>query len=319
MNDELRNADIQGVGQGLASDVVRDLIKERRGERRWRWFKRAFYGAMTLGFTGLYLSQQAQQFGIGSLSGDSVVAVIPFEGAVGVGSTAAAEPVNEALRKAFDAKNVKAVVMRIKSPGGSPGEAERINAELDYWKKKTGKPVVAVCDGLCASAAYMVAIHADEVYAGRYTWVGSIGAILKGWDFTGIMQRFDVHERVFASGDMKDIMNPNQPLSAEQAEKVKDLVNKTAEVFYNEVKSRRAGKLGNDPHLFSGAVWLAEDALARGLVDRIGTVDEVIREKWPDSQIRTVKPVAKGGSLLSAVFGADIASLFEPRVVEMRL
>lgn len=162
--------------------AFKDMLLDRRAERRSRTVRAVLYFLMfalpAILYSGFYAWSAGLRFG----NAAEAVAVIRIEGEIADGALASADRVIPMLRKAFEQDRIKAIVLSIDSPGGAPLEAERIYTALESWRKSHPKPVVAVINNLGASAAYMVALHADRIYAGNYSLVGSVGAILSGWD-----------------------------------------------------------------------------------------------------------------------------------------
>lgn len=175
---------------------------------------------------------------------------------------------------------VNAVVLSIDSPGGAPVEAERINQALAALKAKHGKPVVAVIQGIGASAAYMVAMHADQVYAGKYSLVGSIGAVMTAWDVHEALARLNVRQRTYTSGPLKAMLNPYEAPNERGHAKARALVNQVGQAFATEVRERRARTLQPGFDVATGEVWGGLEAKSLGLVDEIGTLEQVVQDRW---------------------------------------
>jgi protease-4 len=175
---------------------------------------------------------------------------------------------------------VKAVVLAIDSPGGSPGEAERIYRAMESLRAEHGKPVVAVISNVGASAAYLIALHANKIYAGQYSLVGSIGAVLASWDLHRAAERLEVSQRLYASGPLKAMLSPFQPTTPEADAKARLLTHGLGEAFVAEVRRLRGGRLSASADIATGEVWLGADARSLGLIDAIGTLEEVIRKHW---------------------------------------
>jgi len=313
---------IDEIHQGISSEVILEYLKEQKMERRWKTIRRIFISVMILVGLGLYAGTLAGSLGYRMLPTDEAVAVVPISGVIAKDTEASAESVITVLDRLFETENVKGIVLLIDSGGGSPTEAERITRFLDDAKARTGKRVVAACASMCASAAYMIAIHADKVYAGEYSWAGSIGAIMKGWDFAALMDRFDIDQRVFASGPLKDLMNPFSDMSPEMSNKLARLVNDTADTFIAEVKDRRGDKLANTEELFTGAVWTGRTSLELGLIDEIGTVETILAKDFDGLPSASYYPKRRGNTLFDRVLGNigegfARALLREGRQVEM--
>lgn len=256
--------------------------RQHRNEIVWSAIKWSGIALIVLGTLGYYAFLQASLFGLKPRPTRDIVAVVPIDGIIAPGLKASADRVNGALTDAFEEEHVQAVVLHINSPGGSASESERIAQHLQHLRAQTGKPVMAVIGSVGASAAYMIAVHTDSIHANRYALVGSIGAILKGWDLRGAADKVGLKERAFASGDLKNLLSPFDELNQRQASVLQNLVDEAAGAFISAVKERRGGKLRAeaDGELFSGRVWSTERALELGLVDGIGTLEGVIRAEF---------------------------------------
>lgn len=294
---------LNDLTHAMAEALIADLLRERRLERRWKWIARTLFFGGSLVLSLLYFHLWAPQLGwrMGPL-GD-VVGIVRIDGEITQASPASAEGVVRALRRAFESPRVRAVVVAIDSPGGSPGEAERIYRAMESFRAEHGKPVVAVISNVGASAAYLIALHADKIYAGRYSLVGSIGAVLAGWDLHRAAERLEISQRLYSSGPLKAMLNPFQPTSPEADAKARQLTRGLGDAFVAEVRRLRGARLSEGADVASGEVWLGSDARTLGLVDGIGTLEEVIRNDWRlnwyDFGPR------KGGGLLSMETVAD--------------
>jgi protease-4 len=300
LHDTLTPHDLR---QEVASGLILDILQERRSERRWKRIRRITTAVLVLMGAIIYGASYAGMLGYRALPVKDTVAVVPITGAIARGAPASADAVNPLLKRLFESEQVKGIVLLIDSGGGSPSEAERITRLLDEQRAATGKPVYAACAGICASAAYMIALHSDRIYVGEYTWTGSIGAIMKGWDFRAVLEKFDIDQRVFASGELKDLMNPFKPMSAQMQEQLDGLVKDTAQRFIDEVKARRGERLTGGPELFTGAVWTGREAVRLGLVDEVGTLEGVMAEQFAGLPSKTYEPKARRNSFFDAIMG----------------
>ena len=282
--------------QALSAVMVHDLLRERRSERRWKTVKRTMFTTLGLLGIGYYVVIYANVSGISfSRASGDLVGVVRLEGEMSAKSGASADKVIPALRKAFSDKGVKAVILAIDSPGGSPLEAERINFVLSSLSKEHKKPVYAVIQGLGASAGYMVAMHTDKIYSGRYSLVGSIGAVMSSWDVHEAINKYGVTQQVFASGNLKSMLNPFVEATPEARQKATDLVTLAGGLFVEELREHRGERLKSNFKYDTGEVWGGTEALKIGLVDQVATIEEValdlgaeIKEFGPGR--RTVTP-----------------------------
>lgn len=277
-NVDIRNAVVsdQQLVNLASSTLISDLIKERTSERRWRVFKR---GLMTLGAVILffvYFVYNISNLGFEFVPSDDLMGVVRIDGEIKSSSkTTSADKLIPIIEDAFERKNVKSVMLLINSPGGQPAEADRITEYIEQKKKDTGKPVFAVITDLGASAAYIIALHADKIYASKYSLVGSIGAILATWDFHDLAEKFHVKQHTFTSGELKDMLNPMREVKQADLEKAQTLVNNIATIFLTDVKKYRGNKLKHDIDYSTGEVWTGEQALSIGLVDGLTSPDSI--------------------------------------------
>lgn len=265
----------QDLRQAVSDDLIRDVLRERQAERRWRLLKRSLLVVAGLVSFLLYLLSYASSLGWKWIPNNEITAVVRIDGEISAGSTASADRVVPLLRKAFEAPNVKAVVLNIDSPGGAPVEAERIYQAITSFKKKHPKPVVSVINNIGASAAYMVALHTDKIYAANYSLVGSVGAVLTGWDFHKALDKLEISQRVYASGKLKSMLNPYLPMTPEAERKAQEMVQLMGQRFKQEVQAARGKKIKGDVDYTTGEVWDGAQAKEIGLIDEIGTLDTV--------------------------------------------
>lgn len=264
----------------LADHVLMDLLNERKSERRWKWAKRFTFSTIGALLFAIYLAFYASSLGYRLIPNAEIVGVVNVSGSIGSGQLASAEELIPVLEKAFNSPKVKAIALNIDSPGGQPFESERVGQTIDRLKSETGKPVYAFIGNTGASAAYLLALHADKIIAGKYSLVGSIGAVITGWDLHKLAEKFDVSQRVYASGVHKNMLNPFVAMSKESEAKAQEMVNQMAVVFADEFKSKRGTKLKEGFNYTTGEIWGGEEALAIGLIDEIGTIEGVVSHEW---------------------------------------
>lgn len=254
--------------------------RERRSEHRWRMLFQALFfgGPILLGILYFLFFLNTAGFRWGPFT--DVVGVVRIDGEIAAQKNASADKVIPALEKAFSIRQVKAVVLSIDSPGGAPVEAERIYSAIEILKKKYPKQVYSVINNLGASAAYMIAMHTDKVIAGKMSLVGSIGALMAPWQLDRAIARLDVSQRVYASGKYKAFLNPFTPVSPEVEAKAKRLVDQMGATFVRDLHEARAGSLKAGVDFGTGEVWGGLEAKELGLIDSIGTIDEVVATTW---------------------------------------
>lgn len=269
--------------------LLEELARDRRSERRWRTLKRVAMAGAVAG----YLLFQANLLGwipaVKSPTAGPHVAVVELEGPVSASSPFSADLVVPLLKRTCEDARTAGVVLRINSPGGSPDEADRIGRAVDACRAG-GKKVVSFIDGLGASAAYLVAVHAQEVHAGRFSLVGSIGAIIQSLDAEDALSRLGVRSRVYASGSQKSAGSLWRHDTAEQARTLQSLADAAGQQFAAEVEKRRGNRLRATPDRNSGRVWTAADAKALGLVDGVMVYEDLLASAFPGIPAERVVP-----------------------------
>src|SRR5687768_4996063 len=196
------------------------LLRERRAERRWRVF---FRMAWLLVFALIAWSVFASRSYTGTATGPHT-ALIEVRGEIAPESEASAENLVAAIKSAFEDAGSRAVVLRINSPGGSPVQAGIVNDEIRRLKAKHKKPVYAVVDEVCASGAYYIAVAADEFFVDKASIVGSIGVLMDGFGFTGLMDKLGVERRLLTAGENKGMLDPFSPQDPRQTAYAKAMI-----------------------------------------------------------------------------------------------
>ena len=249
-------------------------LEEQRTGRRWRNFVRLAW----LGFF-VVLAWVATHRG-GSTNDVSAphTALVEIKGEISSDGEASAEVVLTAVRAAFEDQGAVAVVLLINSPGGSPVQAGIINDELRRLKLKHNKPLYAVVEETCASAAYYVAVAADRIFVDKASVVGSIGVLMDGFGFTGLMDKLGVERRLMTAGENKGFLDPFSPQSERQRVFSQAMLDQIHRQFIDAVKAGRGKRLKESPETFSGLFWTGQQAIDLGLADQLGNLDLVARD-----------------------------------------
>lgn len=174
------------------------------------------------------------------------------------------------LRKAAEDTSVKAVLLKINSPGGSVTSAEEISREIKRFKETSKKPIVAAMGDSGASAAYYIASDCDKIYANSSTLTGSIGVYLAGMNVEEVYKKIGISPVLIKSGKHKDIMSPNRPMTEEERTIMQNMVNEMYEDFIKTVSEGRKKPLEEVRALADGRVYTGKQAKELGLVDEIG-------------------------------------------------
>ncbi|MDT7798243.1 MAG: hypothetical protein QOI78_1676 [Actinomycetota bacterium] len=198
--------------------------------------------------------------------------------------------VESALTRAFGHDRLKAVALLINSPGGAPTQSGLVAERIRQLADEKGVPVLAFCEDVAASGGYWLACAADEIFAHRTSMVGSIGVISGGFGFTGLLERFGIERRLHTAGANKSRLDPFSPEKPEDVEWLKKMHTQLHDLFVSWVKERRGDRLTDTEDLFTGDVWLGAKATELGLIDGLGSLRQIITERYPDADISIAEP-----------------------------
>lgn len=269
-----RVSDAPGWESATMERLLFATLEEQRANRRWRAFTRlawlAFFVFLiwTLAFRGAPSADKSTRH----------TAVIEVEGEIGPKQEASAEFIIAAAKAAFEDEGAQGVVLLINSPGGSPVQAGIITDELRRLKAKHKKPLYAVVEESCASAAYYIAASADRIYVDKASIVGSIGVLMEGFGFVGLMEKVGVERRLLTAGENKGFLDPFSPQTERHREHAQRMLDQIHKQFIDVVRAGRGKRLKEVPELFSGLFWTGQQAVELGLADQLGNLDFVARE-----------------------------------------
>lgn len=216
------------------------------------------------------------------LNKDPVVAVVRLSGAIGMPgrgtlNAAALEPV---LVRAFRRGKPAAVALQINSPGGSPVQSSLIGAQIRQLADEHKVPVLAFVEDVAASGGYWLAAAADEIFADESSVIGSIGVVSSGFGAHVFLARQGIERRVHTAGDSKSMLDPFRPESEEDVARLQVLLDGIHQNFIGHVRARRGDKLSTGKNLFNGEIWLGHRAQQLGLIDAIGHMVPVLKERF---------------------------------------
>jgi serine protease SohB len=220
------------------------------------------------------------------LRGDiAVVPVVRMSGAIGISSPLrpglTLANVARSLDRAFDVRGVKAVALAINSPGGSAVQSHLIHRRIRALAEENEVPVIAFVEDVAASGGYMIACAADEIVSDGSSIVGSIGVIGGSFGFHRLIEKLGIERRLYTSGERKAMLDPFLPEKPEDVERLKAIQQEIHESFIALVKARRGDKLDSrDSALFTGEFWTGNRARELGLVDTVGDLRTVLRERY---------------------------------------
>jgi signal peptide peptidase SppA len=225
-----------------------------------------------------------------------IVPVVRLSGPIGavmpLRSGLAMSSVAPLLDRAFSVAGAKAVALVINSPGGSAAQSHLIFKRVRTLAEEKKLPVIAFVEDAAASGGYMIACAADEIYADPASIVGSIGVVSASFGFHELIERIGIERRVHTAGKSKAMLDPFRPENPDDVVRLKGLQRRIHDVFVALVRDRRGEKL-NDSYddLFSGAFWVGAEALDLGLIDGLGDIRTILRQRFGEKvQFRMIEP-----------------------------
>lgn len=225
-----------------------------------------------------------------------VVPVVRLSGAIGdfgrFSSGLSLAKVAGPLEKAFSFRKAPAVALAINSPGGSPVQSALIAQRIRNLAAEKDKKVLGFVEDVGGSGGYWLACAADEIFADSASIVGSIGVISAGFGFQQAIDKLGIERRLYTSGERKSLLDPFQDQKPEDVEKLRDVQGRIHEEFKVYVRERRAGKLkAEENDLFNGSFWTGREALDLGIIDGIGHMRPILRERYGEKvRLRPVVP-----------------------------
>lgn len=192
-------------------------------------------------------------------------------------SPSMAARVREALELVQEDDEVVAVLLRIYSPGGTVSASETIHYQLQRFQEESDLPLIAYMHGLATSGGYYIAMASDRVIAHPTTVTGSIGVIMSGLNFAGLMERYGVEDQSFTSGDFKDSGSPFRKMRSDEREQLQSVVEDLYGRFVEVVQAGRP-ELTEETisGLADGRVYSAKQALQHGLIDEVAHLEDVV-------------------------------------------
>jgi signal peptide peptidase SppA len=213
----------------------------------------------------------------------------PWRGGLSLGGLA------PALGRAFRLWNLKAVALAVNSPGGSPVQSALIAGRIRALASENAVPVLAFAEDVAASGGYWLACAADEIYADPNSIVGSIGVMSGGFGFADLIKRIGVERRLHVAGERKTLLDPFLDEKPDEVARLEAIQRDIHESFKAMVRERRGSRLkASEDELFSGEFWTGRRALELGLIDGLGDMRSVLRQRFgEDVKLRLVSGRAR--------------------------
>jgi signal peptide peptidase SppA len=187
------------------------------------------------------------------------------------------------LEKAFAMKGARAVALAVNSPGGSPVQSALVHDRIRLLADEKKLPVYVFCEDVAASGGYWIACAGDEIYSAETSIIGSIGVIAATFGFEEAIKKLGVERRLFTAGAKKSLLDPFLPVEADDLKRLTALQKEIHDAFKKHVRNRREGRLkAGERKLFTGEFWTGAKAVEFGLIDGIGDLKSVLRQKFGD-------------------------------------
>jgi len=219
--------------------------------------------------------KSAPVVGVLRLSGIIAAAGMPLRSAMSLADLAGP------IERAFSLSGLKAVALAVNSPGGSPVQSALLAGRIRAMAKEKDVPVYTFVEDVAASGGYWIACAGDEIFADESSIVGSIGVIAAGFGFAQAIERVGVERRLYTEGERKSLLDPFRPEDPDDVARLKTLQREIHDAFKAYVRERRGKRLKADEEtLFNGDIWSGRRAAELGLVDGVGDLRTVMRERF---------------------------------------
>jgi protease-4 len=266
----------------------------------------AFFLVTLLIFSLLYFSTRGNDSDFALGSGDKI-AVIEINDII-----LQAKPFVDQLKRYGDDSSIKAIILRIDSPGGGAAASQEMYEAVRRIRDQKKKMIVASIQTVGASGAYYIASGTNKIYAGRASIVGSIGVIAEWINYGDLMRWAKLKEVIFTVGELKDAGDPARDMTPAERDYLQSLADEMYGQFVRDVADGRKLKVDDVKNMASGRVWTGEQALPLKLIDEIGgfqvVVDETAKAVGIHGEPSLVHPEEKKRTLADLLFG-DVTQL----------
>jgi len=207
--------------------------------------------------------------------------------------------------------DIKAVIFRLNSPGGTIVASDQINEKIDNLKKKNVKVIFLYSD-VAASGGYYISAGADKIVANPTTITGSIGVIAQVLNVAGLYEKLGLKDEVYKSGKNKDLLNPARERTAEEVQIIQKLIDQSLEQFIDRVALGRKMSKEKVREIADGRIYSGMDAKNLGLVDELGNIDKAIEVAKASAGLAESDPQIieySEPSFLESLFSAKVLQL----------
>ncbi|BBB22865.1 protease IV [Abyssogena phaseoliformis symbiont OG214] len=259
------------------ADIAQEFVRQNKSKRRWR----IIFGLLFIGYFSFvsYIGMSESGLLETVLKKESpFVAEVVLSGTIQSSGSIDADEAIELLRSAFESENAKAVILRINSPGGSPVQSSRIYKAIVRFKKQFDKKIYAVIEDVCASGCYYIVSAADEIYADESSIIGSIGVVMSSFGAVDAIKKLGIKRRLYTAGKYKGLLDSFSPEDEKTLIHIQtNILDKSHQNFIDAVKAGRGDRLSKHKDLFTGLIWLGQDANKLGLIDGIADANYIAK------------------------------------------
>ena len=200
------------------------------------------------------------------------------ENMIGIVKPSVLHTVTTLLKHAEKTASIDGLLIDIDSPGGAIDPSDIIWHELRSFRERTGLPIIANLNGVAASGGYYIAVAADRIVAHPSCITGSIGVIVQALNYSGLLEKVGVELVTLTSGPNKDLLNPGRPMKEEERKILMGVVDDAYASFVGAVAEGRGLEMARVRELGDGRIYTARQAVANGLIDRVGYREDLLEE-----------------------------------------
>ncbi|ANB57675.1 signal peptide peptidase SppA, 36K type [Anoxybacillus sp. B7M1] len=207
------------------------------------------------------------------------------------------------IEQAKEDETVKAIVLRVNSPGGGVVESAEIHDQLLKLRKETKKPVYVSMGAMAASGGYYISTAADKIFASPETMTGSLGVIMQNVNYEELAKKYGVEFVTIKSGPYKDIMSPSRKMTEEEQKILQSLINNSYDGFVKVISEGRHLSEDEVRKIADGRIYDGRQAKQLKLIDEFGYLDDTIAAMKRDYHLQ-------GAQVIKYTNNAGLASLF---------
>lgn len=223
----------------------------------------------------------------------SILSLNGVIGKIGVGRNGMSlSALNDLIEEAFSKPKIRAVILSINSPGGSPVQSELISNRIKALSEEKKIPVYSFVEDVAASGGYWLACTGEKIFASKSSIIGSIGVISSGFGLKEAIKKLGIERRIITQGKNKSVLDPFSDINKEDLKIVTEIQKDIHSHFINHIKNSRGQRLKeSDEKLFNGEFWSGIKAKELGLIDEIDDMYNFIKTKFGDKvRIDYIKP-----------------------------